>query len=265
MKKFRVLICTMACLLGLTACGEKQISDTQEKRLEGAKEVAVMEVLPMMEQLVDPEISAKMSEYTAKEIESIISDAYNNLIVDGNGVKSAIDSFQSGLEEVGAIQEVKPDSVTATLDGTQIVVRVGLVCEKKNAEAEVILENDFFFAMKSASLNPETSVSDLMKKAGLNTLIGMSIVFIVLILISLIISLFGYIPKIQKALENKKKAQDTKDETPKGDAPVITEADLDYADDSELVAVIAAAIAAYEGSAGTDGFVVRSIRKANKR
>jgi hypothetical protein len=31
--------------------------------------------------------------------------------------------------------------------------------------------------------------------------------------------------------------------------------------DAELVAVIAAAIAAYEGSGGTDGFVVRSIRK----
>ena len=33
------------------------------------------------------------------------------------------------------------------------------------------------------------------------------------------------------------------------------------ADDTELVAVIAAAIAANEGAASTDGFVVRSIRK----
>ena len=33
------------------------------------------------------------------------------------------------------------------------------------------------------------------------------------------------------------------------------------ADDTELVAVIAAAIAASEGAASTDGFVVRSIRK----
>ena len=38
-------------------------------------------------------------------------------------------------------------------------------------------------------------------------------------------------------------------------------------DDTELVAVISAAIAAYEadnGSASSDGFVVRSIRKVNK-
>ena len=33
---------------------------------------------------------------------------------------------------------------------------------------------------------------------------------------------------------------------------------------AELVAVIAAAIAAYEGSGSTDGFRVRSIRKVNK-
>ena len=35
-------------------------------------------------------------------------------------------------------------------------------------------------------------------------------------------------------------------------------------DDLELVAVIAAAIAAYEGAGSTDGFVVRSIRKVNR-
>ena len=36
-------------------------------------------------------------------------------------------------------------------------------------------------------------------------------------------------------------------------------------DDLELVAVIAAAIAASEGASSTDGFVVRSIRRAGRR
>lgn len=43
-------------------------------------------------------------------------------------------------------------------------------------------------------------------------------------------------------------------------AAAVTE---DLTDDYELVAVIAAAIAASEGAASTDGFVVRSIRRAN--
>ena len=45
---------------------------------------------------------------------------------------------------------------------------------------------------------------------------------------------------------------------------VQAEEDTDVSDDLELVAVIAAAIAASEGAASTDGFVVRSIRKVNR-
>ncbi len=45
-------------------------------------------------------------------------------------------------------------------------------------------------------------------------------------------------------------------------APVAEEEEL--ADDTELVAVIAAAIAAYEGTS-TDGFQVRSIKRASTR
>ena len=47
-------------------------------------------------------------------------------------------------------------------------------------------------------------------------------------------------------------------------APVVEEA-VEEADDYALVAVIAAAIAAYEGKTTTDGFVVRSIKKSRRR
>ena len=42
------------------------------------------------------------------------------------------------------------------------------------------------------------------------------------------------------------------------------EEEEELADDTELVAVIAAAIAAYEGTS-TDGFQVRSIKRANTK
>ena len=48
-------------------------------------------------------------------------------------------------------------------------------------------------------------------------------------------------------------------------APVAEPAVEDATDDGELIAVIAAAIAASEGKTSTDGFVVRSIRKVNRR
>lgn len=101
-------------------------------------------------------------------------------------------------------------------------------------------------------------LGEAMSKASLNTLIGMGTVFIVLVLISLIISCFNVIPKIQGAFaKNKTEGQAVKEEAVS--AVQAEEQAVDETDDLELVAVIAAAIAAYEGAASTDGFVVRSV------
>ena len=91
----------------------------------------------------------------------------------------------------------------------------------------------------------------------------MGVVFAVLIFISLIISLFGYIPKIQERLAGKKNRKE--EPATVAEEKTVTEPVVDVTDDTELVAVIAAAIAAAEGTS-TDGFVVRSIkrRKSNK-
>ena len=116
--------------------------------------------------------------------------------------------------------------------------------------------------MESAAMNPSSTVGELMANAGLNTLIGMGTVFAVLILISLIISAFKVIPKIQ---ESRAKKNAPKEEPAGIDNAVsrIVEQEVveEEADDLELVAVIAAAIAASEGAVTTDGFVVRSVRK----
>lgn len=101
-------------------------------------------------------------------------------------------------------------------------------------------------------------LGEAMARAGLNTLIGMGTVFVVLILISMIINGFAVIPKLQKAFSKKAdEGQSVKENA----APAVQaeEPAVDETDDLELVAVIAAAIAASEGAASTDGFVVRSI------
>ena len=101
-------------------------------------------------------------------------------------------------------------------------------------------------------------MGEIMFKAFLNTVIGMGTVFVVLILISLIISCFTLVSKFE--------AKQKKEEPAPAAAPVVEQiaAKEELSDDTELVAVIAAAVAAYEGAASTDGFVVRSIRKSNK-
>ena len=98
--------------------------------------------------------------------------------------------------------------------------------------------------------------------ALLNTVMGIVIVFLVLLLISKIISLFKYIYKFEQGKATKKV---------EAEAPAPVEAEEpqeELSDDLELVAVITAAIHAYEEAQGNEipveGLVVRSIRKAGK-
>lgn len=101
------------------------------------------------------------------------------------------------------------------------------------------------------------SMGELMKRAGLNTVMGMGTVFLVLILISIIIYLLGFIGKAQ----NKERAAAAVPEKPAEPLVMETPAEPEaLTDDFELVAVIAAAIAASEG-VPADRLVVRSIRR----
>lgn len=97
------------------------------------------------------------------------------------------------------------------------------------------------------------TVGQTMGKAALNTVMSMAIVFCVLIFIALIISSFKLISEAQKK-------QEVQVEAPVA-APAVAEIEEeeDLTDDLELVAVIAAAIAASEEMESTDGLVIRSI------
>lgn len=92
-----------------------------------------------------------------------------------------------------------------------------------------------------------------MQKAGLNTIMSMSIVFLVLIFISLLISCFKLIGLIGKG-----KADKSPVAVAAAPAAPVSEPE-DLTDDLELVAVITAAIAAASETESADGLVVRSI------
>ena len=260
MKKLIALLCMITCIFGLTACGgEENLTAYEQEKVEYAMLLAAEEVVPFLN---DADIN-EFSDYTAEEVEYVVGQNFG-LNVNGNAIISAVTSFDTALEEIGDVVEV--GAASAVIDGDTIIVTVPVIGTNKNANAEVIVSNDMFMVVESAALNVESTFADSMINAGLNTLIGMGVVFVVLILISFVISLFGYIPKIQAAFSKKKADAPAPKEAP---APVAESApvaeDVDYANDLELVAVIAAAIAAYEGETTTDGFVVRSIRKVNKR
>ena len=108
------------------------------------------------------------------------------------------------------------------------------------------------------------SFGDKMAQAGMNTLVGLLVVFAVLILLSLIISAFKFIGAAESRMNAKKDAAKAA-QAPAPAAPAApAAAPADDAapeavpDDAAIAAVIAAAIAANE-RIPEDGFIVRSI------
>jgi len=95
----------------------------------------------------------------------------------------------------------------------------------------------------------------------MNTILGMGTVFIVLIFISLIIYCFNFIPGNQVKKPQPDPAPKPRPaKKPAPHKPAAKKENL--IDDGELVASITAAICAYRGTTSSDGFDVRSIRRA---
>ena len=93
--------------------------------------------------------------------------------------------------------------------------------------------------------------------AGVNTIVGLCVVFVALIFISFVISLFKFIGKLDKSSE-KRAANNSPAVAAQQSANELN------IDNFELVAIITAAISEYEETRGNffkDGIVVRSVKK----
>ena len=244
MKKRLLILGMITCLLGLTACGAKDATEetsflSREEAMQYAESV-VTDLNQIEEQgAVEYQISAAESQGLTY-------------------IVNAVQSWDSAQEELGDYIDITGSEVTA-YEPDSITVVVTVKGSLHDAEVEVIMGQESY---QSITTTIQRSFGELMKNAALNTLLGMGTVFVVLIFISFIIYLLGYIPKLQEKLANKDKKVEEKKESPVQAAPAPVAA---AEDDAELVAVIAAAIAAAEGTS-TDGFVVRSIkrRKSNR-
>lgn len=150
-------------------------------------------------------------------------------------------------------------------------------CSDVEELKETLIKSD----MEQAGLKPykaeEMVVSavyskkELMASAGRNTIIGMGTVFVVLIFISFIISLFKFLPALfapKPKLTQVK--EEIKPQTPVTEPKAVAASNENLMNDAELVAVITAAIYAASADMGVSGavskdkLVVRSIRRARR-
>lgn len=134
---------------------------------------------------------------------------------------------------------------------------------KALADEEMSYQNLKPYLAQEMVVSAVYSRKELMASAGKNTLIGMGTVFVVLIFISFIISLFKFLPAL---FAPKTKMPEAKPAAAPAAKPVVANDDL--MNDSELVAVITAAIYAATQGAGQatskDRLVVRSIKRVKR-
>ena len=275
-KRIWLALCMSVLLLALSGCAAS--SDTQEELDPSAvitMQQGAQQYLALFSSLTDEQLE----QYIAQ------SEANNDYVME-----NAFKSWDNVKDDLGAY--VSSGIVTVEETDGGYIARIQAAFEKRNMEFSLIVIDDLS-EVEGISFSPEYTVAEKMSKAAMNTLIGMGVVFLVLIFISWLISLFKYINRFEakfKESEAKKTAQAEKNAAPaSAPAPVQTAASApapvqqavpapaavsaqpaayevqDVSDDMELISVIAAAIAAAEGKTAANGLVVRSVKRVSRR
>lgn len=247
MKRILLILSMLTCLCLLAACGS-------DKSGNAASGTTASE--------------AQYQSYGEQLLNQIVTldDAAIDSYIEGGqlpeGLVAGLTSWKDIKDELGDFESITNTEVTVDDEAVNIVIEAKF----SKREGTYTLSMDAEGNVTGASFDKVYTTSEIFKKAVLNTLMGMGTVFVVLIFISFIISLFKYIPDIQAKFT--KKAEQTEAAAPA--EPVIStpEPEEELIDDGELVAVITAAVCAAMASEGVavskDGLVVRSIRRSRR-
>lgn len=269
MKKLLTTLLMLTCVFGLTACGQevKSVFDGADVQ-QSLKNQALVAYDYVSTTDADMEDAAIFTEEQLEElaIEMRVSgidleseDVNYGPITTGSAVVTGINSYRNSIKELGLVSDVNSADVLVEQKDKEFIVSIPLKGSIHNGSFEVIYDRNLHAT--SFTTNVEYTMAESMTKAGTNTLIGMGTVFAMLIVIMIIIYGFAIIPKIQASAEAKKQAKTATEASVDNAIQGIVEREEDVTDDLELIAVIAAAIAASEGATSTDGFVVRSIKR----
>ena len=249
MKRFFLLMSMIACLCVSAVCPSMPVEASSatavaytESEYQAAAESYFQQIIAFDDVTIDTYISSgQLDDVTCATLES----------------------WKEMRAEVGEFVEITDTEVKITDDAVTVVITA--MFEEGEGTFTLVTSLDML-TLTEATFAKKLTLGEIFEKAVLNTLMGMGTVFVVLILIAFIISLFKYIPKIQEMFAKKKEAPVQTEAVAPAPAPVYEEEEL--VDDGELVAVITAALYASMASEGNapskDGLVVRSIRRSRR-
>lgn len=172
----------------------------------------------------------------------------------------AVSAWMDQENELGKYEEMGTPTTDIDREEGQVTVDIPAKFDKGDAEIKVVFNysSDYDQMVPAYMTISEVETTGMkLNGAAVNTVMGVGCVFVVLIFLIFVISLFKYVGKIGQ--------KETAPKAAPAPAPAVPAAPVeeDLTDDLELVAVISAAIAASENTS-TDSFVVRSIKKVNR-
>lgn len=263
-KKYAALFCLVICMFSLTGCSEEKSSgvtydEATKAYLEGEGSMYLSN-------------GYDVDSFTKAQAESILtyveSTYFNadraqlqaNVAAGGTGT-DVMKNYLDVTEDLGMYKAGSAKNLTCSISADELIVTGTVSYEKRDLNFSATFEvTDGQISSENIIFEKELTLGEILEKAGMNTLIGMGSVFLVLILICLIISCFKFISNPQASKKEEKKETTVAAQpvaAPKAAAAPVTN---NLVNDTELVAVISAAIAASEGTSA-DGFVVRSIKR----
>ena len=288
-KSLLLVLCMVTCVFAFSACGKEE-SKTDGYVSDDYAKICAYDVVQYL-------ISGQLSVDNAKEnkvFDSSVSDesieafieTFDNFKEEIGGVKYDYDSVFGALNALYQAASSGGISETELLKGyIDVYETAGLKIKEINygdyQNVVISIEGTERNATVEVSLNKKAQVVNItptaiytskekVVKAAMNTLMGMGTVFIVLILISLIIKMFGLIPMLMEKKKKKEEVPVIKEAkvavpTPAKKAEPVVKKNL--TDDSELVAVITAAILASStcNATSADQLIVRSIKKVKRK
>lgn len=267
MKKFKKIL--LACILTFTvltlaACGSSdkhELTDQEQLNLE----MTAVQFAYQIISLDDESIDGIIEQYE-----------YEQNVPLANG----FNSWKSAKKELGEFVDFEAGTTKAESDGSYTMT-IPLHFEKRDCEFVLGVKGRFLKDsgnglqyINQLTFNPVYSLGEKLSQAATNLVIGMGTVFVVLIFLAWVISLFKYVNKAEQKLEDKKKAKEAAKAPAAAPEPVKAAPSVNVtpapASDAELQAVIAAAIAAYEEDMGcsiekqpslNNGIVVKSFKR----
>lgn len=234
-KKIGLLVCMCLCLFCLTACGKKDQTDVDYNGYTYDQlKTACQNTVQQLEKMSDED----MQKYLASG-----DDITVGMVSGWQESRRDLGNFE-GFGECEVVKSGKTLTAAQTVNYEKRPLVLTYVFNYNSMEVTDVTVDQVY------------TTGEKMSKAGLNTLICIVTVFVVLIVICLVIYAFRIIPFLEKKFRKEK-------EVPADGAQKAVEQIEkmeEKKDDLELVAVIAAAIAAATGTS-TDDFVVRSIKR----